>query len=52
LSFGYDEPRIQGEILVLMNEVIKEEELPFDGVEQEVSIKVQGMPIRIPDLIL
>ena len=52
MSFGYDERRIQGEILVLMNEVIKEEELPFDGVEQEVSIKVQGMPIRIPDLIL
>ncbi len=50
--YEQDERWIQGKILVWMNEIIKEENLPFDCVEQEYKVIVTLEVKRYPDLII
>ena len=50
--YEQDERWIQGKILVWMNEIIKEENLPFDCVEQEYKVIVTLEGRRYPDLII
>ena len=50
--YQQEERWIQGKILVWMNEVIKEENLPFDGVEQEYKVVVTLKGKRYSDLIV
>ena len=50
--YQQEERWIQGKILVWMNEVIKEENLPFDCVEQEYKVIVTLEGRRYPDLVI
>jgi len=51
-QYQQEERWIQGKILLWMNEVIKEENLPFDGVEQEYKIVITRKGKRYADLIV
>ena len=52
MPIEYDERWLQGKILVWMNEAIKERNLPFECVEQEIRIETPSGHRRYPDLVV
>jgi len=52
MPIEYDERWLQGKILVWMNEAIKERNLPFECVEQEIRIETPSGRRRYPDLVV
>jgi len=51
-SFGYVERTIQGRIVEWINQIIKEENLPFDRADPEVEINLPSQKIRFPDIVI
>jgi len=51
-SVEINERVFQGRVLRWMDQIISQEDLPFDGADQEVTIRKDGEEWRFPDIVL